>query len=148
MALQTLSYKPLYQLLADHLETRIMSGEFPCNSFLPPMRNLMRTFNVSLATVRGALEILEEQQLITRKQGSGIRVIHKGKSALPSSVKGSIDISGDIKELFDLRAILEPAALDNNFSTIDKESIKNILENMNFYLTKGPYPYCKIICLL
>ena len=59
MELQALAYKPLYLLLADYLEHRIRSGDFPEGSYLPPIRRLMKMLNVSLATVRKALEKLE-----------------------------------------------------------------------------------------
>ena len=131
MVLQTLSYKPLYQLLADHLQTRIMSGEFPCDSFLPPMRSLMRTFSVSLATVRGALELLEERDLVKRHQGSGIRVIHKTSDTEPDSTAEPIDLSKDIKELFSLRLLLEPAALDNGFSSRNRTELQDLLKGFD-----------------
>jgi GntR family transcriptional repressor for pyruvate dehydrogenase complex len=125
MEWQTLEYKPLYILLADYLENRVRSGDFPHGAFLPPMRQLMRVFKVSLATVRGALELMEERALIKRRQGSGSRVIFKASPAAHSSPDTELDVSREISELFDLRAVLEPAALKAAFPALDRQRLQH-----------------------
>ncbi|MDP8219586.1 MAG: GntR family transcriptional regulator, partial [Candidatus Theseobacter exili] len=37
----------------EHLKSKITSGVFPEGSFLPPIREMMRLFGVSLITVKG-----------------------------------------------------------------------------------------------
>lgn len=62
---------PLYSLIADRAETRIRSGAWPAGSRLPPERELCRELDVSRATLRQALDELEERGLVTRHQGRG-----------------------------------------------------------------------------
>ena len=127
MEWQTLTYKPLYVLLADHLEAKIRSGDFGKDAYLPPMRRLMRLFNVSLATVRGALDRLEEQGLIERKHGSGVRVLYDAPSHVPDPTDPNLDIAREVEELFSLRAVLEPAALLEAFENLDREELERSL---------------------
>ena len=124
MEWQTLPYKPLYMLLADHLEDRIKSGDSPNDSFLPPVRKIMKLFNVSLATVRNALNILTERRLISRKQGSGIKVIFKSKST--DSAETALDISSDISSLFSMRRVLELDALKRSFKHINRDRLRKL----------------------
>ena len=62
---------PLYSLIADRAETRIRSGAWAPGTRLPPERELCRELDVSRATLRQALDELEERGLITRHQGRG-----------------------------------------------------------------------------
>lgn len=119
MEWQALAYKPLYTLLGDHLEMKIRGGEFPRGAYLPPVRDIMRLFKVSLSTVRGALDRLEERGLIARRQGSGVTVIFETAPAASTGGAGTLDVTAEVTDLFDLRAILEPAALADGFDRID-----------------------------
>jgi len=60
-----------YNLLAQSLRERILSGEWQSGSRLITERELCRHFGVSRITVRRALQILEEEGLVIRRQGSG-----------------------------------------------------------------------------
>jgi GntR family transcriptional regulator len=62
---------PLYSLIADRAEGRIRSGAWAPGTRLPPERELCRELEVSRATLRQALDELEERGLITRHQGRG-----------------------------------------------------------------------------
>lgn len=62
---------PLYSLIADRAEARIRSGAWAPGTRLPPERELCRELEVSRATLRQALDELEERGLITRHQGRG-----------------------------------------------------------------------------
>jgi GntR family transcriptional regulator len=65
---------PLYQKIADRMRRRIQSGELPSGTRLPGQRELAESFNTTLMTVRQALEILEEEQLIRTDHGVGMFV--------------------------------------------------------------------------
>ena len=123
MQWQTLSYKPLYLLLAEHLKAKITSGMFPEGSFLPPMREMMRLSRVSLITVRKALNILSQQNMVKVTHGSGIRVIYKNQKLVFQGGKGTLDIAKDINDMFLARSILEVAALENGFCKIDSKKL-------------------------
>ncbi|SMF14048.1 transcriptional regulator, GntR family [Tistlia consotensis] len=65
---------PLYrQLLAD-LRRRIFAGEFDRASQLPSEAGIERAYGVSRITVRRALQELEQQGLIQRRQGRPTRL--------------------------------------------------------------------------
>lgn len=66
-----LSAKALYQQVRDTLAQRIASREWKPGSAVPNEADLALEMGVSAGTVRKALELLETQRLITRRQGRG-----------------------------------------------------------------------------
>ena len=62
---------PLYLQLARNLEAAIHAGHWKAEQALPSERNLSELLNISRVTARKALEVLFEQGLIRRSQGSG-----------------------------------------------------------------------------
>ena len=65
---------PKYSLVADTLRQEIASGRYSEGQMLPTEQLLCRRFQSSRQTIRRALSILEEERLITRRQGSGSRL--------------------------------------------------------------------------
>jgi GntR family transcriptional regulator len=66
-----LSIRPLYLQLRDALAKRIATGEWKPHSAIPNEGDLAREFGVSPGTMRKALDLLESQRLLTRRQGRG-----------------------------------------------------------------------------
>ncbi|MEM1058415.1 MAG: substrate-binding domain-containing protein [Verrucomicrobiota bacterium] len=68
------SRKPVlkYQQLADELRAKVLT--LTSGSRLPSVRSLMKRYRVSLQTVNAALKILEDENLILTRQGSGTYV--------------------------------------------------------------------------
>ncbi len=64
------------QILAV-LEARIVSGEYPVGSKLPPERRLAEAFGVSRPSVRAALKMLVARQMLEARQGDGYYVSAK-----------------------------------------------------------------------
>ena len=62
---------PLYLQIADSLLERIESGELAPGDRLPAERELSELLGVNRMTLRQALEKLEVQGLLTRRQGDG-----------------------------------------------------------------------------
>jgi DNA-binding GntR family transcriptional regulator len=60
-----------YQRIADSLRQQILSGQWPPGQRLPTERSLCRQFAVSQITIRRALQILQQEHLVARRQGSG-----------------------------------------------------------------------------
>ncbi len=68
--MEPLAHQTKYRHLANILRERLRSH--PNGDKLPSVRSLMKRFRVSQHTVTSALRLLEEEQLISRRQGSGI----------------------------------------------------------------------------
>lgn len=62
---------PLYLQIAEHIRSKIKSGELKPNSRIPTEMELSDAYQVSRITVRRALDILEDEELLVRKQKIG-----------------------------------------------------------------------------
>lgn len=65
------STKPLYIQVRDVLAECIATGEWKPSAAIPNEGDLAREFGVSSGTMRKALDLLEEEKLLTRRQGRG-----------------------------------------------------------------------------
>ncbi len=70
--------KPHYLTVVENLRKKILSGEWPGHSPLPPMRTLAKEFGVSLATVNYAMDVLKSESLV----GSNLkrRLVVRGRT--------------------------------------------------------------------
>ena len=66
--------KPMYRQIADALREKISEGELKPGDALPTESSLQEAFNVSRVTVRQALKLLTEEQIVESIQGSGTYV--------------------------------------------------------------------------
>ena len=66
-----ISTRPLYIQVRDHLAQQIAQGALKPGFHLPSELELADRLGVSLGTLRKALEALENERLITRRQGRG-----------------------------------------------------------------------------
>ena len=66
--------KPMYRQIADALREKISAGELKPGDALPTESSLQEAFNVSRVTVRHALKLLTEEQIVESIQGSGTYV--------------------------------------------------------------------------
>jgi GntR family transcriptional regulator len=62
---------PLYRQLRSSIQQSLASGEWPNDSALPSERELSETLNISRATVRQAIQELELEGWLVRRQGRG-----------------------------------------------------------------------------
>jgi GntR family transcriptional regulator len=62
---------PLYHQIHGFLRDRILSGEWAGAQCLPNEADLAREYNVSIGTIRKAMDLLGQSQLVVRKQGLG-----------------------------------------------------------------------------
>lgn len=83
--------KPKYHQLADHLRARIQSGALEVGARLPSYAELYDELGVSTATIQRACDVLDQEQLIERRQGSGVYV-----AAARRAVTGNIGIIGSV----------------------------------------------------
>lgn len=66
--------KPMYRQIADALREKISAGELKPGDALPTESSLQEAFNMSRVTVRQALKLLTEEQIVESIQGSGTYV--------------------------------------------------------------------------
>jgi DNA-binding transcriptional regulator YhcF (GntR family) len=62
---------PLYTQVQDRMRERISTGEWKPNMAIPNEGDLAREFGVSSGTMRKALDALEAEGFLSRKQGRG-----------------------------------------------------------------------------
>lgn len=62
---------PIAQQVYEHLRQRLLEGKYSRGQRMPSETQLAEEFQVSRATVRHALAMLEAQRLVSRRQGDG-----------------------------------------------------------------------------
>ena len=72
----------LYQGIGNELKLLLKSGIYKIGDRLPPERDIAETFSVSRTVVREALIMLELENLIEVKKGSGVYVINYPEEVL------------------------------------------------------------------
>lgn len=65
---------PLYLHIAEELRTRIGAGNLKDGDKIPSQRDLAVEFSTTLMTVRQALELLEDEELVRTEHGKGMFV--------------------------------------------------------------------------
>lgn len=68
---------PLYQQLIEVIQSQISSGELKPGDRIPTEAELSKLYDISRITVRKAVELLEEEEVLIKKQGIGTFVIAK-----------------------------------------------------------------------
>jgi GntR family uxuAB operon transcriptional repressor len=99
-----LEVKRLYQEVGMELKNLLNSGQYPVGSRLPPERDIAAKFGISRAVVREALIMLELENLVDVRKGSGVYVINLPNSA--TSVATNKDDIGPF-EMLQARQLLE-----------------------------------------
>ena len=89
--------------IAGQLRRAILDGTYGYRERLPAERDLAAHFGASRSTVREALKQLEENQLVSRKIGSGTFVLFRGDEE-----DGHIAEQTSPLELIDVRLAVEP----------------------------------------
>ncbi len=86
---------PLYDLALKKMEEFIKDGTWPPGEKLPSEAKLSKEFGISRMTLREALRVLEEENLITKQQGVG------------TFVRSRAVIESGIEELFSVTTAIE-----------------------------------------
>jgi GntR family transcriptional regulator len=98
------STRPLYLQVRDALAERIAGGEWKPGTAIPNESDLARQFGVSPGTMRKALDLLEAEHLLTRRQGRGTFVNDQASEELAvrySNIRGGGGdrVGGDVQLL-------------------------------------------------
>jgi GntR family transcriptional regulator len=108
------STRPLYLQVRDALAARIAGREWKPNSAIPNEGDLAREFGVSSGTMRKALDLMEGERLLTRRQGRGTFVNDQSSEELAerfSNIHATDGerIAGESKMLSIVQAPANPA---------------------------------------
>jgi DNA-binding FadR family transcriptional regulator len=101
-------------LVANDLRGRIVRGELLEGQALPNETELMSHFQVSRPTLREALRILESEGLVAVRRGArgGARVTLPDAAVTARHAAIVLQLQGTtVEDVFDARAIMEPAAV-------------------------------------
>jgi len=96
---------PLYAQVADALRGRIVKGIWPVGSQIPTLPELAQEFGVALITVRQAVQLLKNEQLVQPEQGRGTFVRNK------PMVHPKIRVETSLHGLADLYRKLDPRVM-------------------------------------
>ena len=91
---RSLSNAPKYVSIQRDLTRRISRGEFRVGTPLPPQRELSSQYDVSLMTMRQALQELEEQGLVQQIAGKGTYV---RRHRVPYATSGLASLTDDLR---------------------------------------------------
>ena len=93
---------PLYVQVADDLRSKIISGAWQPGGRIPPEMELCERYHVSRITVRGALDQLVSERLLTRLRAKGTFVRHWDTDELADDhLTLATNVSSSIQELGD-----------------------------------------------
>src|SRR6056297_3669421 len=95
------------QIVVDTLFARIKSEEYAADTRLPSERTLAAELGVARNTVREALDVLENQNVIRRRPGSGSFVTYRSKTPTRAFGESVADDTSPLDHLV-VRGILEP----------------------------------------
>lgn len=84
------SASPLYAQVADALRERIVKGTWPIGTQIPTLPELAQEFGVGLITVRQAVQLLKNEDLVAPEQGRGTFVRHKPQTHPKMRVESSL----------------------------------------------------------
>jgi GntR family transcriptional regulator len=87
---------PAYQRIADELRAEIAAGKWRPGEQLPAENDLVEQFNVSRNTVRQALTLLAQVNLVRRQQGSGTFVNEQGVTHTLGDLKSFTQVMTDL----------------------------------------------------
>ena len=63
--------KRLYQVIGEELKEKILSGQYPVGTKMPPERIIAEELGISRTVVREAMIMLELEGLVEVRKGSG-----------------------------------------------------------------------------
>lgn len=97
----TLKKGPLYKQVQEILQERIVTGMYPKNTLIPSEPELKEEFDVSIITIRRAVEQLAQQGYVEKRSGIGTTVLDN--HAISKLSKGQRFSEYLIEEGFDLK---------------------------------------------
>ena len=98
---------PIFYRIAETLKVRIDSGQYSSGGIIPSEKEIAKEFDVSLITIRKALEVLVADGLVIRKRGIGTRILPRENHRLPLKISGNFHDFNSMFSLYDKTRVLE-----------------------------------------
>ena len=99
-----------YEKIALKIEDLISNGNYPPGKKIPAERKLALEYMVSRNTIREAIKVLVEKKIIVSRTGSGNFISENAGNIIARSLEeSSLKRKNRLREVFELRKILEPA---------------------------------------
>ncbi|MGB9860312.1 MAG: FadR/GntR family transcriptional regulator, partial [Moorellaceae bacterium] len=103
--------RSVYHRVVDEIKNRIFEGRLKPGDKLPAERELAEMLGVSRTSVREALKMLAAEGLVNIKHGQGVFIAEQDPDAYLQQFAKRIFVSPRvIKDLFEIRKVLEPVA--------------------------------------
>ncbi len=119
-----------YEMVAEAIETEIMSGRLQPGDEIGTEAALVRQFGVNRSTVREGIRVLEQGGLVRRETGRKLFVCHPRYSALSTRMSRAMVLQDvTFRELFDTALVLEIGAVEGAVDNADAEDIEALEEN-------------------
>ncbi|MCK9379807.1 MAG: FadR family transcriptional regulator [Sulfuritalea sp.] len=112
------------------LQRRIARGELKPGDRLPTEKALGEAFGVSRAVVREAIARLKADGLIETRQGSGAFVVEAPKTINLRFWKGVGSELDELRDIFELRAMVEGAVAELAAQRRDKKDLKAMAKHL------------------
>ena len=118
---------PLYEQIADKIESQITSEEYENGARLPSEQQLGEELGVSRTIVREALKLLKERGLVETRTGSGAYVTKPEAQNISDVVSRIIHLDGiNYADVFKVRSILETEAAALAAKNVTEEQIQDL----------------------
>lgn len=121
--------------IADELLRRVVAGEYPVGTALPPEPVLVEEFNVSRPVIREAVKSIESSGLVSIRQGDGTVVRDRGQWSILDPRVLPVALAYDIgsrltDDAISLRAELDGALLVDGAANLTDIDFATMLEHL------------------
>lgn len=124
---------PLYEQVANEFRKEILSGQYGINGSIGTHAQLAERFSVSLITIKKALRILEQENLVDIQQGKGT-FVHQNKIIDP--LKNLTGISSMMKDLQIETRVSVPVLEVQNTPTWMSKDIRKVLGQQSLFILR------------
>jgi DNA-binding FadR family transcriptional regulator len=121
------------EFIVEQIRRAVLTGKLKTGNKLPTEKELMKSFGVSRATLREAMRSLEILGLVETRKGpsGGLFITEVDKKRVTDFFSNFLHFKNiSVKELFDVRMMLETYIVENASRNIKKESLKRLAENI------------------
>ena len=133
----------LYNIAYKHLFNCIHFGLYPTGSSLPTVPELCKTFNVSSATIRNALKLLQEDNYVSLSQGRSAIVTYniKEEECRTEYRSYSYATKDALLDLCDTMLLIWPEVMLQGLKLCDDDDLKKLTEIFKRMSPYNEYPF-------